>query len=121
MSQSDGQTVDRDRRAAEDILEFCAQAARLVARAQGDFERDEMLTLAGEALVSRVGEAVARLSLGFRERRPAIPWQDIRGMRNLVAHDYGRIDPRAVWNTLRRDFPALERQLDDEMRSSGER
>jgi uncharacterized protein with HEPN domain len=112
VSRADDSSVDRDARAVEDILEFCRQAARLVARGPEAFQRDEMLALAGEALISRVGEAAARLSPEFRERRPAVPWRDIRGMRNLVAHDYGRIDNRIFWNTLRRDLPALAQQLE---------
>jgi uncharacterized protein with HEPN domain len=113
VTHGDDHSIDRDRRAVEDILEFCAQAARLVARGPETFERDEMLALAGEALIARVGEAAARLSPEFRERRPTVPWRDIRGMRNLVAHDYGRIDTRVVWNTLQRDFPTLAQHLEE--------
>jgi uncharacterized protein with HEPN domain len=112
VSRGDEPCVDRDTRAVEDVLEFCRQAARLVARGPEAFQRDEMLVLAGEALISRVGEAAARLSPEFREGHPAIPWHDIRGMRNLVARDYGRIDDRVIWNTLRRDFPALAQELE---------
>jgi uncharacterized protein with HEPN domain len=101
----------RDRRAVEDILEFCEQAARLVGRGQVAFESDEMLALAGEALIQRVGEAASRLSKGFQDQHSDIPWRAIRGMRNLVAPDCGRIDHRAVWNTLASDFAALADKL----------
>jgi uncharacterized protein with HEPN domain len=56
----------RDQGAVEDILDFCEQAARLVARGREAFENDEMLPLAGEALAQRVGEAASRLSQAFR-------------------------------------------------------
>jgi uncharacterized protein with HEPN domain len=101
----------RDQRAIEDILDFCEQAARLVARGRVAFESDEMLALAGEALIQRVGEAASRLSKGFQDRHSDIPWRAIRGMRNLIAHDYGHIDHRAVWNTLASDFPTLAEKL----------
>jgi uncharacterized protein with HEPN domain len=103
--------IARDRRAIEDILDFCEQAARLVARGQVAFESDEMLGLAGEALIQRIGEAASRLSKGFQDPHSDIPWRAIRRMRNLIAHDYGHIDHRAVWNTLASDFPALAGKL----------
>lgn len=104
-------TNDRDQRAVQDILDFCGQAARLVARGHDAFESDEMLRLAAEALAQRVGEAVSRLSKAFQDQHPAVPWRAMRGMRNLVVHDYGRIDDRVVWNTLTLDFPTLAGEL----------
>jgi uncharacterized protein with HEPN domain len=107
----DARATRRDQRAIEDILEFCEQAARLVARGQNAFEPDEMLRLAAEALMQRVGEAVSRLSEGFQDQHPDVPWRATRGMRNLVADAYGRIDHRVVWNTLTTDLPALAERL----------
>jgi uncharacterized protein with HEPN domain len=101
----------RDRCAVEDILAFCEQAARLVARGRVAFESDEMLALAGEAVIHRVGEAASRLSKGFQDQHSDIPWRAIRRIRNLVAHNYGAIDQRAVWNTLASDFPTLADKL----------
>jgi uncharacterized protein with HEPN domain len=87
-----------DLRAIEDILDFCEQAARLVARGQVAFESDE---------IQRIGEAASRLSKGFQDQHEDIPWRAIRGMRNLIAH----IDHRPVWNTMASDFPALAGKL----------
>jgi uncharacterized protein with HEPN domain len=85
----------------------------LVARGREEFETDEMLLLAGEALAQRVGEAASRLSQSSQDQHPDVPWRAIRGTRNLVVHDYGRIDHRMVWNTLAADFPALANESSD--------
>jgi uncharacterized protein with HEPN domain len=103
--------TEQDQRAVQDILDFCGQASRLVGRGRDAFESDEMLRLAAQALAQRVGEAVSRLSQGFQDQHPGVPWRAMRGMRNLVVHDYGRLDDRAVWNTLATDFPALANEL----------
>ena len=100
-----------ERTGCEDILDFCQQAARLVARGPEEFETDEMLPLAGEALAQRVGEAASRLSQSSQDQHPDVPWRAIRRTRNLVVHDCGRIDHRMVWNTLSADFPALANEL----------
>lgn len=105
-----GETT-RDQRAVKDLLEFCEAAARLVARGRNDFEGDEVLRLAGEAIITRIGEAAGRLSPEFQAQHADIAWRAIRGMRNLVAHDYGRIDHVALWNTLERDLPHLAEEL----------
>lgn len=102
---------DRDLRTLRDILDFCEQAERLVARGWEAYAGDEMLRLAAEALTHRVGEAVARLSADVQLDHPEVPWRAIKGMRDLVAHDYGRIDHVVVWNALDRDFPQLSRRI----------
>lgn len=36
-----------------------------------------------------------------------MPWHAIRGFRNIIAHDYGVVDPLWAWNTIQVDIPAL--------------
>ena len=54
-----------------------------------------------------IGEASRNLSDAFLEQYPDIPWQDIIGMRNRIAHAYFAVDLRAVWDTAKTDIPAL--------------
>ena len=58
--------------------------------------------------IMQIGELSNGLSEGYRkETSDAIPWVSIRGMRNIVVHDYGSIDIKIVWKTAREDVPAL--------------
>ncbi len=54
-----------------------------------------------------LGEAVTRLSQGFRVRHPVVPWKEMAGMRNMLIHAYDRVDLEEVWNTATADLPAL--------------
>lgn len=55
-----------------------------------------------------MAESTTRLSVVSRERMQAIPWQDIRGMRNILVHDYlGDLDLVTVWETIEHDLPVL--------------
>lgn len=58
-----------------------------------------------------LGEAVKRLSDGFREDHPEIPWRLIAGMRDKLIHDYDAVDFDEVWKTTEKDIPDLLKKL----------
>lgn len=102
----DGSPLDgRTRQVLGDFLEFAGTGARLVERGRLAYDDDEMLRLAAEAILHRVGEAVARLGEPFTKTNPQVNWRPMKGMRNLVAHEYGAIDYNIVWNALERELP----------------
>ncbi len=90
-----------------DLLEFTDMAARLVARGRAAYDEDEALRLAAEAITHRIGEAVSRLSEEFITDQPQIEWRRIKGMRNIVTHEYARIDYEIVWNALALRIPEI--------------
>jgi uncharacterized protein with HEPN domain len=59
-----------------------------------------------------IGEAVKHLSPETRESASEIPWADIAGLRDLIAHEYFRIDIHRVLELVKRDLPALEIAID---------
>lgn len=96
----------RDRQSLEDLVEFAGTGARLVARGRNAYDEDEMLRLAAESVVHRLGEAVGRISDEVVAANPQVRWRGMKGMRNVVAHDDGAIDYNIVWNSLANDLPA---------------
>jgi len=54
-----------------------------------------------------IGEAAGRISPEVQKEFPGIPFREIRGMRNIIAHDYGEVDLERVWETARGDVPIL--------------
>jgi uncharacterized protein with HEPN domain len=54
-----------------------------------------------------MGEATKRLSREFREQYPDVPWDDVAGMRDVIAHQYDRIDLDIVWQVIQRNIPEL--------------
>lgn len=89
----------------EDMLSFAEQAKRLVARGLDNFENDEFLRLASEALMHRLGEAVARLPEGFIDEHPQISWRGMRGTRNIVSHNYDAVDHKIIWTAFSKILP----------------
>jgi uncharacterized protein with HEPN domain len=76
-----------------------------VERGRDAYDADEIHRLAAEAIMHRIGEAVARLGDDFIAAHPAVHWRPMKGMRSVVAHEYGAIDYALVWNTLAHDLP----------------
>lgn len=58
-----------------------------------------------------IGEAVKRLSDDLRDAHALIPWQDIAGMRDRLAHDYMGVNLGEVWLTAKCDIPTLKAEV----------
>ena len=94
-----------------DLLDAADAAAEIVARGKDAWQQDRLLRLAGEAVISRIGDAAAKLPEQVQAAMPAVPWDDIRANRVLVAHIYHRIDYEILWETLARDVPSLAAEI----------
>lgn len=102
----------RAERALRDLVEF-GGLAELVDRGKSAYDDDRQLQLAGEAIVSRLGEAAARLPEELVIDHPDIPFRTVKAMRNLIAHAYQRVDPQVVWATLIAAVPNFIAQVGD--------
>jgi len=55
----------------------------------------------------QIGEAATKLSSTFTDQHSDIPWDDIKGLRQHVVHNYEGIDHTVVWETVVDDIPQL--------------
>jgi uncharacterized protein with HEPN domain/predicted nucleotidyltransferase len=65
------------------------------------------ITIIGEAARSK------HLPVEVQERYPEIPWDEMRGIRNKVVHEYFRIELNILWRTIKDDLPPLVPQLQE--------
>ena len=61
--------------------------------------------------VQVIGEAVYKLSSGFKESHPDTPWQAIEIMRHVLVHDYYQINLDILWDIIKNDLPSLKKQV----------
>ncbi|MBK5224294.1 MAG: DUF86 domain-containing protein [Acidimicrobiia bacterium] len=94
-----------------DIIETCDQLLEHVGSDRTRFESDPVVQAAAQRWLEIIGEAASRLTDGFRAERPDVPWRDLVGMRNILAHGYFHIDNEVVWAAISRDIPVLRRSL----------
>ena len=71
-----------------------------------------MKKLAGNCmLIETIGESVKkiekRVGMEFLNQQPEIPWRDIMGMRNHIAHGYFDIDDSYVFSVIKNDLDPL--------------
>ncbi len=59
-----------------------------------------------------VGEAVKHLGAATTGRAPDIPWRRIAGLRDLLTHEYFRIEMDAIRKIVDRDLGPLERAVE---------
>jgi uncharacterized protein with HEPN domain len=64
-----------------------------------------------------IGETVKHLDPATRDAAPQIPWADIAGLRDLIAHEYFRIEIDRILEIVERDLPSLERAVDRLLKS----
>lgn len=47
----------------------------------------------------------------LNNRYPEIPWSDVKGIRNILAHDYFNIDPEEIYKICASDLLILKQVL----------
>lgn len=55
-----------------------------------------------------IGEMAGKLSEDFRNNHNEIEWLKIKGLRNIVAHNYFGVDIEEIWQIIEFWFPKLK-------------
>ena len=58
-----------------------------------------------------IGEAVRNIPPETETLHPEILWDDVRGMRNIVIHEYFQVNLSIIWQTIQEDLVSLEFSL----------
>jgi uncharacterized protein with HEPN domain len=101
--------LDHMRQAITDAQTFTEGMAR------ADFMQDRRTQQAVVMSLIVLGEAATKVMDQFPEfaaSHAEIPWRNMRGMRNRIAHGYFDINLEVVWDTVKSALPPLKSQLD---------
>lgn len=100
----------RDRAALLDILNAAQLALSFTqGMAQVELQQDDLRQSAVLYQILIIGEATKRLSFEFRQQHSEISWSEIAGMRDIIAHQYDRIEFGVIWQAVQQDIPDLIR------------
>ncbi len=105
----------------QDMLKAIDEVAALVSHPDFEsFRKDRAAILASLTCIHILGEASNHIPQEIKQKYPELPWSQIRGMRNRIAHEYFEIDESIVWTTCKIDFPKLRPLLVKVLDSSRE-
>jgi uncharacterized protein with HEPN domain len=81
------------------------------------FIENYVLRRAAERALLIISEAAKALPRDLTDRYPEIDWRGVRGLGDVLRHDYERVDPDTLWEILAEKLPELApvvaRMLDD--------
>ena len=104
--------LDRDLRILRHMVTYCEQIEQTITRfgdSEEIFSSDPIYRNAVALCIFQIGELVGTLSDDFKSAYPAIPWRQIKAMRNIVAHRYGTVDAETTWEIIKNDIPVLKK------------
>jgi uncharacterized protein with HEPN domain len=100
--------IDHIQQAAADVCSFVEGLGK------DDFLADKRTQQAVIMSLIIIGEAATKVMeryAAFTQTHPEVPWRNMRGMRNRMAHGYFDIDLNVVWETAQEWLPELLKQL----------
>jgi uncharacterized protein with HEPN domain len=95
----------------QDILDAIAQIEIEQAKGRDAFLKERLIQVWMVHHLMIIGEAVRSIDPAFRQQHPSVPWRQIGGMRNLLVHDYFRINERIVWETVEQHLAPLKAEI----------
>jgi uncharacterized protein with HEPN domain len=99
--------VKDDRPYLADILQALVRVEEIGRRGRDAFIADWLLQDAAIRNFEIVGEAVKRVSAELQVAHPEIPWADLAGFRDVLIHQYFRVDLEIVWALIEKRVAAL--------------
>jgi uncharacterized protein with HEPN domain len=84
-----------------------------------DFKKDDKTKFAVIRGLEIIGEATKHISDEVRVRYPEVPWKEMAGMRDVLAHDYFGVDEETVWLTAKEKIPQLKPSIEKILAETG--
>ncbi len=75
-------------------------------------KESDMMRLAVERKLEILGEAAHRVSERFRNEHSELPWSEMIGLRNVISHQYDKVDVEQIFRIAREHIPQLAGRLE---------
>jgi uncharacterized protein with HEPN domain len=96
----------------EDMLEAVNSILTYVKGITFDkFQNDKKTVDAVLRNLTIIGEAARQLPLEFKNNHADIEWDKIARSRNIIVHDYFKVDHEIIWRIITTYLPPLQKEL----------
>jgi uncharacterized protein with HEPN domain len=105
--------MNRDKTYLQDIIKAIEKINSYIK--DNDFSSFQNNYMMQDAIIRNlelIGEASRRLSIEFEQNYPEYPYAETVGMRNVLIHEYDKIDLQRTWDTIQTDLPNLKKYIE---------
>ena len=91
------------------ILEAIAELEDFVEEISfSDFEANRMMQQACVRNLMIIGEATNHISADIKDKYNTVDWSGIKGFRNIIVHEYFKVNKAVVWKIIHDNLQALK-------------
>lgn len=102
------------RHAMDDMLEAIAGIQAAVAdKTLDDYRREWVLRHAVQRGIEIISEASRALPPDITQIRPDVPWASVRGIGNILRHEYHGLSDPIIWGVICDELPRLKEALEE--------
>lgn len=96
----------------QDILDAIAKIEAYISEANyEEFLENTMLIDSVNMNLMIIGEATKNLSTEFQNQYTDVDWRNIAGLRNIITHEYFRLNLKLIWDVIENELPKLKEQV----------
>jgi len=95
------------------IRDSCSEAMEILGSSSlEEMTSNKMQRYALLKLLEVIGEAAMNVTDDFKREHAEVPWSKMVGLRNRLVHGYMDVDHSIVYETVKRDIPALHSTIE---------
>lgn len=99
------------------IIDYCKRIEeKAVGITRQTLDEDEDILEIACFNILQIGELAKKLETDFLKKYDKMPWNKIKGMRDVVAHGYGTINLDKVWKVISQEVEPLKEYCESILR-----
>ena len=95
-----------------DIQDALVKIEKYSRRGRQVFDEDELIQIWIVHHLQIIGETSSAMPEGFINQYSTVPWIDIADFRNVLVHEYFRVDVDIVWAIVEGELPELKNKVE---------
>lgn len=104
----------KDKEILAKINKYCCMLDETLAEYDNSYEKFESSHIFQNSscmCLLQIGELCKYLSKDFVTNHIEVDWKGWCGLRDVFAHQYGRLDIEEIWKTIKEDYPILKENI----------